>query len=1644
MAPSPAAGKTPAKAPTTPTKSGKNPASQSTSKLGQSQTAKDSPKGAASSATNTPKGAAGGAADKAKGTASGDTKSPKLPPRPKSGQQSKGNTPKPPKLDKKPADDTKKQAEDTAKDTTDDSEKKIDMKDNDPADEADNEDTDAPVGKVSQTGNETGEDVSSAVSTAEGEGDDAVGGAKEAGEGAGEDTETGDTEGAEDTAEETAEETADEAGGATDAAKGAAGGLAGKGKEAANGAQEKASGAQDKAGEAKDAAGNKAKDAQGKAGDAKDTADDTAEAGQEKAGDAKDTADDAAEGAEGKVGDAKDTADDAAEGAEEKAGEAKDTTEDTVEGAKEKTGDVKDTAEDAADEAGEAAPDAEDVEDGVEDAKDTAEDAAEELPVDLSVLKGLEVGEGGEILGADGEPIGKIEEGDPEDLIGKTVDENGEILDEDGDVIGRATVLPGKAKELADKAKGGLPNINVLDGLEVGEGGDIMGPDGTPLGKITEGNPDDLIGMTLNENGEIVDEDGDVIGRAEVVPGEAADKLKEGAEGAEDAAKDTAEDAGEKADEPTEGLRDIDDIAGGLKPDLAILQGKRINKKGKILDEEGEPIGQLTENSDVKQCAGKMPNEKGEILDDKGNVIGKVEVVPGEAADQAMRDLHPELVQELEEAEAAQEAPQLPDLDILDGLKVNKKGEVLNEDGEPIARLSEGEITECAGKKINGQGEVLDKEGNVIGKVELIPEAFDVPEAEEGEEEGEGEGEGEAEEAPKLPGLDILDGLKVNKKGEVVNEDGDTIARVSEGELADLVGKKINANGEVLDKDGNVIGKVELIPEAFPDGVAEEAADTGPDFTVLEGYKVNKNGDVVNEDGETLAKLVEGDLEACKGKKINPQGEVLDAEGNVIGKVELVPAEGEAEETGPELPPLSILEGCKCNKQGKVVDADGNPLGELIEGDAKKLAKMGAECDAEGQFWDGKGRVIGRAQTLPQEDDDEEAPFAGLEGLIVVPDGWVEDENQNKVGILTEGDPKKLVGRAVDEDGDVLDKRGNTVGHADRYEEPDVEEEAPLDTSILEGLPVNKQGNVVGPEGVPIGRLVEGNAKELAGRKCDKDGQIWNDQGSVVGRCEVIPPNEREAKPEGPFAGLEGCVVVKDGMVEDEDGNTVGVVVEGDAKRLVGRAVDEDGDIIDKYGNVKGHAEPYDEPVEEDVDLSSLDGKVVNKAGNVVDEHGTIFGRIAEGDPAELAGRKVDGEGHIWSDNGKIIGQAELLPGGGTQAPEGAFAGWENLVVAKDGMVTDAAGQIVGKLDEESMPNAEKLLGRKVDEDGEILDKAGNSIGKAIRWSPEEKERNVNPMSGHKVNKDGEVRDENGELLGMVTDGHLPTLVGLEVDDNGYVVDNDGNKVGECTLMANLQEDDGPTEEEIQAAHRADIAKKMNNIVVQTIEKMEPVCKNITEVSTILSYHHYLHEKPKTKLTPLPPTAPRQSRTHPKRRARRRRSRQRRQTHDRRRQPHPPRMQRRPPRPRPGRLHRRHRQSPLPVRRSHVRRACPCQLPQRTDVEYRQDDREREEEAQRYAACQEGTQPAVGPPHRTPLPDPSCCWAAAQRCPRPRWQTPRRTGSGRYRQRSTRRIGHRQVTRWTGSGEYHEVIGFWWREEEVGWGLRSMEVCSFG
>jgi hypothetical protein len=1292
--------------------------------------------------------------------------------------------------------------------------------------------------------------------------------------------------------------------------------------------------------------------------DDEDVEDTVTGAEEEAEDDVEDTADDATEKA-GDVGDeTEDTADDATEPGngllEKDAGvptdDVEDATEDVEDGAEDATEDVEDTAEDAAEGAEETA------EEGVDGVEDAAEEGTgEELPEvpDLSILKGLEVDEEGLIHDAEGNAVGKLVEGDAEDLAGFTIGDDGEILDDDGDLVGRCEILPEKAKEMlqeaqdeadAAEAEAQLPGLEILEGLTVGPDGLIYNEDGDTVGQLTEGDPHELQGKTFNANGEILDDEGNVIGRAKIhedapkVPGDAeegVDGLEEGAEEGVEGVEDEAGDAIDGVDADLPGIEALEgrevnedgqvvdedgNVLGELKEgdleavkgmninekgevldeegnvigqvelaegaaeqlaksmpqvDLRILDGLKVNKKGKILDGEGEPIGELVDG-ELSECAGKKCNDKGEVLDKEGKVVGRVKIVPGEAADEATKELLERL------GEATEPGMYIPGLEILDGLKINKKGKILDEEGEPIGELVDGDLAECAGKKCNDKGEVLDKDGKVIGRVKTLQQQI-----EEGAEGAEGAVDGAeetAEEAaeetgPELPPLSILEGLTVNKAGKLIDSNGTVVGELIEGDAKKLskAGTTCDAEGQFWDTKGHVIGRAKTVP-------TEEADEESP-FAGLEGLIVNKDGYVEDENGNVVGQVTEGNPKKLVGRAVDEDGDILDKKGSVVGHAERIEEEDAVPE---ETVDLSFLKGKTVNKQGNVIGDEGVPVARLVEGNAKELA--GKKLDGEGQIWNEDGKVIGRVELIPENEREvkPEGMFGGLQGLRVVAGGLVADEDENIVGRIVEGNAKRLIGLSVDEDGDIIDKYGNVKGHAEPIEEE--EEEGPEDLSILENKILNKQGLVVGEDGIPVGRLVEGNVKELAGRRCDEQGLIHNDTGKVVGRCELIPENERVARPEGPFAGYTGLRVVKDGKIEDEDGNVVGVLVEGNPKRLIGHMVDEDGDIIDKNGNVKGHAEPYEEEEEAPVDLSVLAGCTVNKAGNVVDSSGTIVGHVAEGDLKNLIGRKVDGQGQIWDNSGQVIGRAELAQGAET-ASEGPFAGFDDITVQKDGTVTTPAGDIVGRVTE---GDVKKLVGHRVDEDGDITDKNGNSIGKAERWEPEEKERKINPMSGHRVNKEGEVRDENGDLMGRLTAGDLGHCVGLEVDDNGYVIDNDGNKVGEVTLLENLVEEEveeDMTEEELKRKEDAELADKMANICQQTLERMQPVCKQITDVSTVAHLFLSSH-RPLTKTS----TVHRSRRSHSQRRTRRRGTCQQCQAPHRRRFPHSPRMQRFPPR----------------------------------------------------------------------------------------------------------------------------------------------------
>jgi len=399
-------------------------------------------------------------------------------------------------------------------------------------------------------------------------------------------------------------------------------------------------------------------------------------------------------------------------------------------------------------------------------------------------------------------------------------------------------------------------------------------------------------------------------------------------------------------------------------------------------------------------------------------------------------------------------------------------------------------------------------------------------------------------------------------------------------------------------------------------------------------------------------------------------------------------------------------------------------------------------------------------------------------------------------------------------------------------------EEPQLDYSILKNGTVNKGGNVIDEDGQIIGRVVEGNIKDLVGKGVDENGHIFNKQGKIVGKAEPIPDDELEAMRRGPspFENFPDAVVGKDGMVMSGE-DIVGRVVEGDHVKLKGAKVDPDGDILDKIGNVIGKAErwepePEKEPEPEpEVDKSILAGKRVNKAGNLVDSSGTIFGRVVEGDVKRMVGRMCDKNGNILSESGDIIGKAELVPEGEREGlKEGPFAELQGCTVAKDGTIVTPAGDIVGRL---TSGDPKMLFGRPVDEDGDILDKNGNVVGKAERWEPEKVEREKNPMAGRKVNREGNVVDESGNVIGKLTSGDLTICAGKEIDDDGDVVDYKGTTIGHCTLLEYIPkvEEESPEDKKKreQAEEDKKLAKNMAIVVEQCLESIRPICKLITE-----------------------------------------------------------------------------------------------------------------------------------------------------------------------------------------------------------------------
>src|SRR5690606_6543228 len=107
------------------------------------------------------------------------------------------------------------------------------------------------------------------------------------------------------------------------------------------------------------------------------------------------------------------------------------------------------------------------------------------------------------------------------------------------------------------------------------------------------------------------------------------------------------------------------------------------------------------------------------------------------------------------------------------------------------------------------------------------------------------------------------------------------------------------------------------------------------------------------------------------------------------------PTEEQAEEgeKPEEEEPLdySVLKDCKVNKAGNVVNSTGDVVGHVSEGKIKEL--VGRKPDENGVIWNDSGKVLGKAEPVPQEEEAKEhAPFEDFPDAVIESDGTVTFE----------------------------------------------------------------------------------------------------------------------------------------------------------------------------------------------------------------------------------------------------------------------------------------------------------------------------------------------------------------------------------------------------------------------------------------------------------------------------------------------------------------------------------------------------------------------------------------------------------------------------------------------------------------------------
>lgn len=465
---------------------------------------------------------------------------------------------------------------------------------------------------------------------------------------------------------------------------------------------------------------------------------------------------------------------------------------------------------------------------------------------------------------------------------------------------------------------------------------------------------------------------------------------------------------------------------------------------------------------------------------------------------------------------------------------VNDAGDIVDSAGQSIGKIPESkDPQDLAGNTVSAAGDIVSDTGDVLGKATDL----DL---------GNNEDENASEYTTKgVEGGDDSSGYNVVGKAK--------------GALSSLTGsnKGSQAGGSEANlpdtKDADVQEQTEGLEDKAKDATDETPADDVKDQTEQTTEETQKKVDDTTEDAKDQADVTAEDA------KDQADATAEDAKDQADATTE--DAKDKADETAED-----AQDKADEAKDGADVEGKTDELkdGADVEDKTDEL-KDGADVEGKTDEAKDEADVEGKTDEL-KDDAEQKLDDAGDEAKDTTDE---TKDDAEKTGEDVEGQ--------VDETKDDAEKTGEELAEGATGEEGKEEEgdeqkddEEQLDYSVLKGTKVNKSGKLVNEQGEIIGEVVEGNVKQLVGKSADANGIIWTD-GEQVGKGKPLSDADRQdhKKTSAPFENFPDAVVEADGKITFE-GKQVGVLVEGDAKKLKGSKVDEDGkSVILHIGSTK-------------------------------------------------------------------------------------------------------------------------------------------------------------------------------------------------------------------------------------------------------------------------------------------------------------------------------------------------------------------------------------------------------------------------------------------------------------------------------------------